>query len=129
MHVHMACLQLLQLMDWDRSDMSFDLTRELPGLVLEFSAASLSCQWMSSVTQGDILIDARWSQIQRLQGSNGLTVWNLVEPCSRAFPGTAGWTAVGPFLGFPGVSPSSSAARARTERGLLSQHVVGAAHP
>ena len=32
----------------------------------------------------------------------------------------------GRILSFPGVSPSCSAARARTERGLLSQHVVGA---
>ena len=44
----------------------------------------------------------------------------------RAFPGTAGWTCEGRILSFPGVSPSCSAVRARTERGLLSQHVVGA---
>ena len=44
----------------------------------------------------------------------------------RAFPGTAGWTCEGRILSFPGVSPSCSAARARTERGLLSQHIVGA---
>ena len=44
----------------------------------------------------------------------------------RAFSGTAGWTCEGRIPSFPGVSPSCSAARARTERGLLSQHVVGA---
>ena len=44
------------------------------------------------------------------------------------FPGTAGWAFGGRILSFPGVSPSSSAVRARTERALLNQHVVGAAH-
>ena len=29
----------------------------------------------SSVTQGDILIGAKWSQVQRLHVSNGLAVW------------------------------------------------------
>ena len=57
--------------------------------------------------------------------------WTLaITSCvlCRAFPETAGWTCVGRILSFPGVSPSCSAARALTERGLLSQHVVGGAH-
>ena len=35
----------------------------------------------SSVTQGDIQIDAKWSQVQRLRGSNGLPVWYKVKLC------------------------------------------------
>ena len=49
-------------------------------------------------------------------------IWRTVF----GFPGTAGWTCEGRILSFPGVSPSRSAARARTERRPLSQHVVGA---
>ena len=52
---------------------------------------------------------------QRLRGSNGLAVWNIVEPCRRAFPGTAGQTAVGRALSFPGVPPSRTLASARME--------------
>ena len=37
----------------------------------------------SSVTQGDIQIGAKWSQIQRLRGSNGLAVWYKVKLCVR----------------------------------------------
>ena len=35
----------------------------------------------SSVTQGDIQIGAKWSQVQRLRGSNGSAVWYKVKLC------------------------------------------------
>ena len=90
------------------------------------AALSILVNGSSSVIQGDILIGATWSQIQRLL----VFPWfDRMENCSRAFPVTAGWTLEGRILGFPGVSPSRSAARARRERRLLGQHVVGAAHP
>ena len=59
----------------DRSDWSFDLARELPGPVPEFSvvsfidnaaALSILVNGSSSVIQGNILIGTTWSQIQRL---------------------------------------------------------------
>ena len=76
--------------------------------------------------QGDILIGATWSQIQRLL----VFPWfDRMENCNRAFPGTAGWTLEGRILSFPGVSPSRTSASARTEGELLCRHVVGAAHP
>ena len=67
-------------------------------------------------------VDDSFGWSQKKKSSDG-------ENKKRAFVGTAGWTAVGRALNFPDVSPSSSAARAWTERGLLSQHAVGAAHP
>ena len=84
-----------------------------------------------SVTQGDFLIGAKWSQVQRLHVSNGLAVWIRNQTLCWAYLGTAGWTLECRFLecqilSFPGVSPSRSSVRARTERGLLGRHVVGA---
>ena len=35
----------------------------------------------SSVTQGDIQIGTKWSQVQRLRGSNGLAMWHKVKLC------------------------------------------------
>ena len=36
---------------------------------------------MSSVILRDILIDASWSHVQRLRGSNALAVWNIFKLC------------------------------------------------
>ena len=44
------------------------------------------------------------------------------------FPGDS-WMVLKSSPSFPGVPPSRTSAKARKERGLLSQHVVGAAHP
>ena len=53
----------------------------------------------SSVIQGDIVIDATWSQLQRL------LVFPLFDRAkiNGAFPGTGGWTSEGQFLSFPWV--------------------------
>ena len=45
------------------------------------AALSILVNGSSSVIQGDILIGATWSQIQRLRSSNGLAVWNIVKLC------------------------------------------------
>ena len=79
----------------------------------------------SSVTQGDIQIGAKWSQVKRLRGSNGLAVVQS-QTLYWAFSGTAGEPC---HLSFPGFPPSRTSASARTEGGLLCRHVVGAAHP
>ena len=41
-----------------------------------------------SVTQGDFLISAKWSQVQRLHVSNGLAVWMGFQTVCWTFPGT-----------------------------------------
>ena len=77
----------------------------------------------SSVTPRDIQIDAKWSQVQRLRGSNGLAVWYKVKLCVGLSRGRL----VG-LVTLAKVPPSRTSASARTEGGLLCRHVVGAAH-
>ena len=60
------------------------------------NAAALSnlVNGSSSVIQGDILIGGTWSQIQRLRGSHGLTVWIRSQTLWMGFPGD-GWMGLG----------------------------------
>ena len=54
----------------------------------------------------------KWSQVQRLQVSNGLAVWIRIQTLCWAFPGMAGWTLECQFLGCPSFAFLGSLLRA-----------------
>ena len=83
----------------------------------------------SSVIQGG---HPHWRNVEPNTAFAGFPMFDRVDSKSNLVDGLSRGRLDGPWkvesLAFP-VSPSSSTARARRERGLLSQHAVGAPHP
>ena len=113
---------------WDRSGRSFGLARELPRPVPEFSVASLSWHCGSIVELGQWVVIRHprrhpdWRSVE--PSTDGLTVRIRNRTCGRL---DGSWSVES--SAFPGSLLRALRQGARRERGLLSRHVVGAAHP